>query len=338
MNLINYFKNGSWKGALQGTGMKIAAAKPEIMLVVGALSLLAGTIEACRKTEEAKKIAADTKQDLQTVEEMLKIEETDQIKMLPETKKQLKIERGKQYLKVYGHMVYQYTKLYGVAAMLWFGGMGMVFGGHHDLRMRNRHLAADIFAGNQLLREYRERVAKAVGEETEKKIYMGAQEGMVNVLEKDEQTGEEKIVQKKADVFYAQPGSIFAMNFTPENTDIFYRTFTDEFLDSRADKINKELELGVMRAYNALDICRMLGYNENAFGSENDPDHDEKMKRFLSWGISGNARKVPDPEMRKLKITRLRGYQKRWDVARNMEVYEPCLRLDFNFYPLEGKI
>lgn len=330
MNFANFFKGDALKGAFQGFGMKVNAARPEIMLVSGALSLLAGTIFACTKTEKAKKVIEETKADLQTVEEKVKLPEG--IDVLPETTRQIKLEKGHQYVKVYGYAVYKFIKLYGVPALLWLGGMGMIVGGHGELRKLNRGLAADILAGNQLLQQYRERVAKAVGEEAENKIFMGAQEGMVTVVETDPETGEEKTRQEKADVFYAQPGSIFARNFTEENTDIMWRQFTDEFLEQRVNEINTKLEVGYVRAYNGLDILRILGFNENALGEG------ESMDKLLSYGISGNARKVPDPEMRKLKITRLRGYQEKWDVVHQCKIYVPCLRIDFNFYPLEGKI
>lgn len=332
MNFGNFFKGDTLKGAFQGFGMKVNAARPEIMLVSGALSLLAGTIFACTKTEKAKAVAEDTKKQSQEIENKLQINVPEGIDILPETQKQLKVERGRQYFKLYAHTAYEFLKLYGVPALLWFGGMGMIVGSHGELRKLNRGLAADILAGNQLLQEYRERVAKAVGEDVENKIFMGAQEGMVTVVETDPETGEEKTRQEKADVFYAQPGSIFARNFTEENTDIMWRQFTDEFLEQRVNEINTKLEVGYVRAYSGLDILRILGFNENALGEG------ESMDKLLSYGISGNARKVPDPEMRKLKITRLRGYQEKWDVVHQCKIYVPCLRIDFNFYPLEGKI
>lgn len=320
----------NFKGMLQGIGMKITQARPEIMLVSGILSVLGGTILACTKTEKAKKAVKDTKEQVQKVEQNLNVDEDG---LAPETIKQLKIERGRNYVKIYSHTAYEFIKLYGIPALFWLGGMGMICGGHGELRRLNKGLTADILASGQLFKEYRERVAKAVGEEVEQKIFMGAQEGMVNVLEKDEETGEEKIVQKQADIFYAQPGSMFARNFTPETSDEFdIRYFAENIIDSRVDQINKHLELGLVRAYNGMDILRQLGFNENALGE------DESVDQLLKYGISGNARKVPDPEMRKLKVTKLRGYQKRWDEVHKCEIYVECLRLDFNFYPLEGKI
>lgn len=330
MNFMEKFGETKLCGVLKVAGMQIAQARPEIMLITGAVSVLAGTIYACTKTEKAKKVIENAKNEIKVTHVSVLEEKSDTSK----DEKQAKIERGKKYAKVYIHAAYELAKIYGISALFWFGGMSMIFGAHSDLRRMNRNLAADIFAGNQLFREYRERVAKAVGEETEKKIFMGTQEGIVNVLERNEETGEEKIVQKNADIFLSQPGSIYALNFNEETTDgFFYKDFAERTLDARIDTINRNIDIGIVRAMNGLDICRTLGFNENAFG-----DNDEVLSRLLRDGISGNARKVPNPEMRKLKVTKLRGYQQKWDPVREIMVYEPCLRLDFNFYPLEGKI
>lgn len=331
-------KGINFKDILHGACMKLNESKPEIMLVSGIISVLIGTVYACTKTEKAKKVVEETKAKATDVERVLSIEVPENVDIAPETLKQLKIERGRNFVKIYAHAVYEFVKLYGLPALLWLGGMGMICGGHGTLRKRNMALAGDIIAGNELMKQYRERVAKAVGDEVEQKIFHGVQEGMVNVVEVDE-NGKETMVQKKADVFVANPGSPFARNFTPETSDEFdIRYFAEQIVDSRVEQINTELELGLARAYNAMDIMRMLKYNENAFNEDNGIDEDKMLDMYLRYGISGNARKVSDPEMRKLKVTKLQGYQKTWDVVNNCEVYKPCLRLDFNFYPLEGKI
>ena len=323
MNFKNLIRKDGFKGTATAIGMKLVAVRPEIMLIAGTISVLGGTIYACTKGDKFKAALEEHKKNMEVAENTV----------YSEDEKEQKFEKGKTYTKIYAHFAYEMLKIYGIPALLWFGGMGMIFGSHGELRKTNKHLIADGVAAKKLFDEYRERVAKAVGDETEQKIFMGLQEGTVNVLEKNDETGEEKIVKKKVDVFYAQPGSIFARNFTEETSDAFdIRSFADHYLEARIDAINKNLELGVARCYNGVDILRMLGYNENALGE------DEMIDALMRNGISGNARKVPDPEMRKLKVTRLRGYQKKWDVAHDMEVYVPCTRLDFNFYPLDGKI
>lgn len=348
MKFSNLFNKEAWSNGLKGFGMKMMAARPEFLLFGGGFLMLGGTIYACMQTEKAKKAISEYKEDVKKVEEMWALPEGTasegnedgdgdsaggKIELLPATIKQIKIEKGRQLTKIYLRLAYEMIKIYGIPAIAWFGGFGMIGKGHSDLRIANRNLAADIFAGGQLMQEYRKRVAEAVGEDNEKKIFMGTQEGMIDILEKDPETGEEYVVQKKADVFYAQPGSIFARNFNEETCDAFeIRNFWEDCLDKRVNEINMKLDVGVARAYNGLDILRILGFNENALGEG------EEIDKLLLYGISGNARKVPDPEMRKLKVTKLRGYQKKWDVARDMFVYVPCMRLDFNFYPLEGKI
>lgn len=335
MKMFDFINKDNLKGNLQAVGMKISQAKPELLLIFGGLSLLTGTIYACTKTEKAKEAILEAKEECKKVEKTIVMpSEESGIEVLPETKRQIKVERGRQYVKIYGKLVYDMIKLYGIPAILWFGGFGMITGGHVELRKMNKNLAAQVFASSQLINEYRARVADTIGKDAEEKLFMGKQveDGEILVRETDPETGEETVVKKKDGKFYAQPGSIFARNFTPETTDILYRQFTDEYLDDRVRKINYALEVGMARAYTGIDILRQLGFDENALGT------DEEIDALLANGISANPRKVPDPQMRQLKITKMRGYQKKWDAERGVEVYEPCLRVDFNFYPLAGKI
>lgn len=334
MNFLNNMKNGLWKEPFNGAGRQIMAVKPEIALVGGGLLLLAGTIWGCIETEKARKEYKKAKEAVQKVDETIVMpEEGEGIDILPATKKQIKLEKGRQYTRIYGKLGYELLKIYGLPAFLWLTGFGLVTWGHVDLRRTNRQLAADMFAGSQLMREYRERVAKAVGDKTEKKIFMGAQEGMVKVVEKDPETGEKKIVEKNGDIFVNQPGSIFARNYIPETTDIMYKDFDREYAEKRARMINMDLESGLVRCYTALEIFRKMGLNEDALGLT-----EEELKALREYGISTNARKVPDPNMRRLNLTFLDGYRKVFDPELRDYIYEPCLRLDFNFYPLEGKV
>lgn len=323
MKVFDYMKNLSFKDLTKGFGMKLAATRPEIMLITGILSVLGGTIYACTKTDKAKETIKEHKEQMEEAKALI----------VDGDEKQQKIQKGRIYTSNYIHTFYKFLKIYGVPALLWFGGMGMICGAHGELRKTNAHLVADGVAAKKLFDEYRGRVAKAVGEEAENKIFMGVQEGMVPVLEKDPETGEERIVEKKVDILGPQPGSIFARNFTEDTTDAFdIHSFSEFELEGRINTINKKLDVGWVRAYTGLDILRMLGFNENALGEG------ESVDALIRNGISGNARLVPDPEMRKLKVTKLNGYHKKWDLERNMAVYVPCLRLDFNFYPLEGKV
>lgn len=334
MNITENVKNNKFTGFMQGLGAKMYQSRPEIMMAIGGVSLLIGTIVLCTKTEKGKQAIAEYKEDLQKIDNRLKLPEpSDGIDVLPETVEANKMEKGRRYLTVTGIFLYKMLKIYGVPALLWAGGMSLMVGGHTDLKKRNKALASQIIAGTKALTDYRARVKASVGDEAEEKIFMGAQPGKVTVLEKDEKTGEEKYVSKKADEFVANPGSIFAVNFVEENVDFKWRAFPEEVLDERIRQINQNFEWGLCRALSGMEILRQLGFTEDGLGYD-----DEKLKMLLINGISANGRKVQDPEMRKLKVTRLNGYQKRYDPNKEADVWVPCTRLDFNFYPLEGKI
>ena len=336
MKFHEIFTSEAWKAGLHNTGMKLNDAKPEIFLIAGGISMLVGTIVACKQTEKAKLAVRNAKNEEREagIGNLVVLDDETE-----EQKKARKAAEGKKLVSIYGRLAYQMLKIYGIPAILWFGGLGMICSGHHILRKANAGLIADSLLAKKLMDEYRARVAKAVGEETEQKLFMGVQPEKVKILEKNPETGEEKLVEKKADVFKAQPGSIFAVNFTEETSDAFDTyTYAERTFDRRVDEINKKLEMGLYRAFSGMEIYRMLGFNENALGFGDDPATEERLEKLTNYGISGNARKVPDPEMRKLKVTRLRGYQKRWDAVHETDVYIPCTRYDFNFYPLGGKI
>lgn len=317
------FKNGMQEN-LKVAEMRFDEAKPEILLGCGVIGVLAGTIIACMQTAKAKKAIEDHKTAIKGIEFEHSVDET----ISEDAKKQAKIVKGKKYATEYAHLIYELVKIYGVSALLWCGGMGAIVGSHAEMVSRNRALLANSVALQQLFDDYRRRNAEIIGEENEQKLFMGAKEETIQVLEKDPETGEEKLVEKKGDVFYAQPGSIYARNFTESTSDAFdIRSFADRYLESRINAINTDLELGVKRFYSGAEIMRMLGFNEDQLSDD-----------MLEVGISGNARLVPDAEMRKLKVTRLKGFERKYDHTRDCFVFVPCLRLDFNFYPLKGKV
>lgn len=316
-------KNGM-KENFKVAEMKFDEIKPEVMLAGGIIGVLVGTILACRQTAKAKKALEEHKEAVEGIEFEHTVDET----LSEEAKKQAKIVKGRKYVNEYAHLSYEMVKIYGVAAFLWLGGMGMIVGSHAEMVGRNRALLAKSVAIQKLFDEYRSRNVEKIGADEEQKLFMGAREETIQVLEKDPETGEEKLIEKKGDVFYAQPGSIYARNFTESTSDAFdIRSFADRYLESRTQAINVDLDIGVKRFYSAAEILRMLGYNEDQLSDD-----------LLEVGISGNARLVPDPEMRKLKVTRMTGYERKYDHTRDCFVYVPCLRLDFNFYPLKGKI
>ena len=314
----------SFKESLNVAEYKLNQAKPDILFGFGIVGVIAGTVLACIQTAKAKKAVEEHKEAIAGIEFEHKVDET----LSDEAKKQAKKVKGKKLLNEYAHLSYTMLRIYGLPALLWLLGMGGIVDSHFALKTANKALLANSVALQQLFDQYRARVAEQIGVEQEQKTFLGAHEETIQVLEKDPETGEEKLVEKKADVFYAQPGSKYARNFTAATSDAFdIRSYADRYLQSRIDAINTDLSLGVKRFYTGQEILRMLGFNENELDDE-----------LLDVGISGNARLIEREVDRRLMVTRLHGYERKYDHVHDRFVYEPCLRLDFNFYPLKGKI
>lgn len=302
------------KGYLKLAAYKLKEVRPEIALGVGIASVAAGTVWACVKTKEVPAVVEDMKEDLATEKQYEADGNKGKIDIL---------ERG----RLYAHYAFKFTKIYGLPFALWACGIGCIIGSHGEMRHRNARLLADSVALKKLFDEYRERVREAVGEEIERKLYFGAtlDEDEVEVLERNEETGEEKLVKKKASVFDKQPGSMYARNFTERTSNEFsIRSYCDFFLEARIANLNRRLRLEPFLTLN--DIYDELGFKAG----------EGRCADGMTVGWVWNPK--IDRGDREIIVERLQGYEARYDDRLGRVIYEPCLRLDFNCYPLEGLI
>lgn len=338
MNFTTFFTKEGVKAFWHDISFKANDAKPEIFLIGGGLSLLAGTIIACYKTEKAKLVLEEHK-EAACKAEVAKTEALVAAGNDEKAIKQAKFDAGKAQVKLYLTLTYKLLGVYGLPALLWLGGFGLIADGHIQLRHRNAALAGQLAATTKLLQDnYREQnmILKENGvvEAPAAQINGENQEEMIEVIQIDPLTGKEiGSVMKPMSCYTHQPGSIFARNFTPTTSDCFdIEYFAENFLNARIEAMNNRLDCGSPRCYTGLDVYKTLGYDENALGE------DEYYDALLENGISANGRKVPDPEQRKIKFQILEGLERRYDEGRGKFVYYPCYRLDWNFYPLHGRV
>lgn len=315
MNL-NIFKNVKFTkitNAAKVAMLRMREVKPEVMLGVGAVAVLAGTVMACMKTKDAEPIvehAKEQKDELDFVRNNVQAEEKPTFK---------------EYIRVYGRAAFELTKVYALPAGLWLGGMVSIFGSHGEMRSRNAKLLANSVALKKFFDEYRELVKEKIGEEAEKDIYFGAKDEEFDVEETDPATGEKKVVKKRGKVFRKQPGSMWARNFTRNTTDEFdTRTYNDWILDARVENLNNELKFVPFMTINEVyDKLRLK------------PEY-AKCAEGMTVGWCANPK--IDRGDRFIKVERLEGWEEVWDPVYERTVMKPCLRLDFNCYPLEGLV
>ena len=299
--------------AAKVVAFKLKEVRPEIMLGVGAVSVLAGTILACKKTKEAEPIVEHAKEQL---------EELKFVKNNPHADEQPGV---KEFVRVYARNGYELAKVYALPAGLWLGGMVCIFGSHGEMRTRNAKLLANSVALKKFFDEYRELVRQKIGEEAERDLYFGANEEEIEVEEKDPKTGETKTVKKKGKVFRRQPGSMWARNFTARTNEEFdVRSYNDFYLDMKVKALNSRLKMVPFLTIN--DIYDELNFKPGC----------GRCAEGMTVGWVWNPK--IDRGDREIKIERLEGWEEVYDPVLDRNVVKKCLRLDFNCYPLEGLI
>ncbi len=293
---------------------KLREVRPEIMLGAGALSLLAGTIMACKKTKEAEPVVEHAKEEL---EELKKVSETGYAEEKP---------TFHEYVRVYTRHGFKLVKIYALPAALWAGGLACVIGSHGEMRSRNAKLLANSVALKKFFDEYRDAVREKIGEEAERDLYFGAEEGDVTVIETDPKTGEKKHSVKKGKIFKKPlPGSKWARNYTPRTCDEFdVRSYNITRVEKLQELLNRDLEtqpfITINEVYDRFNFKPPFG----------------KCAEGMTNGWKGGVRF--DPENPIIRIEMREGWEEGWDYVLDRMVVQPCLRLDFNCYPLEGLV
>lgn len=312
-NILKNVKFTKVAGAFKKVGFKLYEVRPEILLGAGALSVLAGTVLACMKTKEAEPIVEHAKEQL------------DELKFVKENPQAEERPSFKEYIRVYARTGFELGKVYAAPAGMWLGGMACIFGSHGEMRSRNAKLLANSVALKKFFDEYRALVREKIGEEAERDLYFGAEDAEWEVEEKDPETGEVKTVKTRGKVFRKQPGSMYARNFTAKTSDEFdTRTYNDMFLDARVESLNNDLKLVPFITLN--EVYDRLGLKPG-YG---------KCPEGMTVGWVWNPK--IDRGDRKIVVERLEGWEETWDPITERTVMKPCLRLDFNCYPLEGLI
>lgn len=106
-------------------------------------------------------------------------------------------ECKKELVRAYARSILNVSKLYMPSAILFGAGVSSLLGSHRILKGRNVALAAAYATLDTGYKNYRERVAKKIGETAEKKIFRNEyeEEEEVKTIDKD---GNEKITTKKS--------------------------------------------------------------------------------------------------------------------------------------------
>lgn len=130
---------------------------PQILVVAGVVGVVGATVLACKATRKADKVISSVN------------EEIIEIKNTPMEEKEYKKELTKAYTKKFWNV----GKIYAPAAALGVASIGCIVGSNWILEKRYMGMASAYATLDTAYKSYRERVAKAVGEDKEKELYFG---------------------------------------------------------------------------------------------------------------------------------------------------------------------
>ncbi len=312
--------------AFATTRMFATKHSPEILIVSGTASMVAGTIVACKATLKAKAVLEEKDG---FIESRALIKRAKEECSEEEYSKQ---DYVTDLVGTYGRAVMSMAKLYLPAAVLIGLGIASIFASNNIMRKRCASLSAAYVAIDTAFKNYRKKVVEKYGEDIDKEIRYGIKKTEIEVKEKDPKTGKEKTVKKQVQSFELGDYSPYARFFDETcpgyQKDEYGRPMTDYnlfWLKAREREANLRLRTQGFLFLN--DVYKMLGIEPSIAGQSvgwihtYEEDEETEGDNCISFGI----------------------YKANRENSRFIEGIEEVLLLDFNvdgpiLDRLEGKI
>lgn len=170
---------------LNKTAFKIKKASPELLIVGGAIGVVAAAVGACCATRKIDTIIDEHKADVE------KIHEAESNEAISYDHKDAQHDLTVTYAKT----AWKIIKLYGPSVALGVVSIGCMITSNQILRKRNAALMAAYTAVDGAFKKYRKAVVERFGEEVDKELRYGLEKKEVTVEEEDE-NGKKKKVKK----------------------------------------------------------------------------------------------------------------------------------------------
>lgn len=168
-------------------GLVLKKNSPHILLGVGIVSGVAATVMACKATLRVEEILDDTNGKLEKVAKAEKLAEDSTVTYTED-------DALKDRALIYFQSAVKLGKLYAPALGLGVASLSCIIGSHCILNKRYASVVAAYGLVSQAFSEYRERVAKELGEDKEHDFYATKVVEKVEEKKKKDGTVEEKKV------------------------------------------------------------------------------------------------------------------------------------------------
>ena len=170
-----------------GVKGKVEKHSPEILMGVGVVGVVTGTVMACRATLKLNDILEEAQETRDKIKEVASNPNYEDKYTEEDAKKDLTINYVQTGVKV--------AKLYAPAVAVGVAGVGCVLASHDIMRKRNVALSAAYLTVDKSFKEYKQRVVDRFGEEVEKEIRYGIKAEEIIETVTDEEGNETTVTE-----------------------------------------------------------------------------------------------------------------------------------------------
>lgn len=228
---------------------------PEILITVGAVSIVTGTVQACKATLKMQDVLETTSDNLEKIHGL-----EDGTLKVKEGETYTEEDARKDKTTVYIQTAVKAVKLYGPSIVLIGGGLGCMIGSHIIMRRRYGAAVAAYSAVTTAFNEYKARVKERFGEQTQYELEHGVKAEEVETT--DENGNKKKETVYVTDKMIKHPYSVIFDESNPNwERDSGYNLI---FIKNAEDAANRKLR---RKGYLFLnDVYDMLGISNTYIG------------------------------------------------------------------------
>lgn len=231
---------------------------PEILLVIGIASGLAGAVMACKATLKVNEVLDESKTNINRVHEATENGETDGGVSydLEDAKKDLTL--------IYAKTGVELAKLYAPAVAFGVVSVTSILASNNIMHKRNAAMAAAYTSVFQGFKEYRKRVVERVGADMDHEFLNNIKAQEITEIVVDGK-GKEKEVKKTVQTLDPLASSPYTRYFTSNNPNWqAVLDYNEMFLRGQQDYANDKLRAEGFLTLN--DVCDMLGLETSKEG------------------------------------------------------------------------
>ena len=181
-------------------GLILKKNSPDILIVAGAVGVVASVVMACKATLKVDEIKKEREEKLEEIEECRK--ENDEQTYSEEDMK-------KDTMIVNFRTVTKYIKNYAPAGITLVISLGLILKSHGILKARNAAIGAAYAAIDSAFKKYRERAVERFGEEVDKQLRYGLKDEEITVKDENGNEHTEKVTTADISEKYSQYAKVF---------------------------------------------------------------------------------------------------------------------------------